>query len=430
MSFDQSDTARYERRVLLLMAMVQFINIWDFMIIMPMGPDFARALDIGTGHIGWISGSYSIAASLVGLISARFIDRFDRRSVLLFSLTGLTISTLAMTLAHSFYQLLAIRMLTGTFGGPVVACSLAIIADVFPESRRGEAMGKVFGSFSIAAVLGVPVGLELSQYFGWQSPFVAVSAVAAITVITIRAQLPPMRRHLEVRHLSPSVFVSLKTNRAMLPAMFLIATSMFSLFMIIPNISAHVQENLGYPRPWLGLLYFFGGASAFFSMRLAGRYADRAGFAKTALYATIGLMLCIYIGFYAQWRVVPVLLIFVLFMVTSSTRNVTSNALISKIPEPQERAGFMALLSAVQHFSCGLGATASTMLLHETPEGRLAGMETVSLIAMLMFIIMPLMMAYIERILARRAPIAPIEPGPLSLSPLGGGQAGGIYGIA
>lgn len=410
-----SDTAHFERRVLLLMALVQFINIWDFMIIMPLGPDFARALSISAGHIGWISGSYSVSAALVGLFSARFIDRFDRRSVLLFALTGLTVSTLAMTMAHSFWELLAIRMLTGMFGGPVVACSLAIIADVFPEARRGEAMGKVFGSFSIAAVLGVPIGLELAQFFGWWSPFIAVSAVAGFTVLTIRAQLPPMRRHLEVRHLSPSIFASLRTNRAMLPALILMAASMFSLFMIIPNISAHVQENMNYPRAWLGLLYFCGGAAAFFSMRLAGRYADRAGYAKTALYGTLGLIICVYIGFFAQMHAVPVLLIFVLFMITSSTRNVTSNALISKIPEPQERAGFMALLSAVQHFSCGLGATASTMLLTETAEHHLAGMDTVSLIAMLLFLVMPFMMFNIERILSRRAPIAPIEPGPLSV---------------
>lgn len=409
-----TDTARLERRVLLLMALVQFINIWDFMIIMPMGPDFARALGISTDHIGWISGSYSLTAAIVGLLSARFIDRFDRRSVLLFSLTGLTVSTLAMTLASSFIDLLAIRMLTGMFGGPVVACSLAIIADVFPESRRGEAMGKVFGSFSIAAVLGVPVGLELAQFFSWQAPFIAVSLVAAVTVITIRAQLPPMRRHLETKHISPSVFASLRTNKAMLPAIFLMATSMFSLFMIIPNISAHVQQNMNYPRAWLGLLYFCGGAAAFFSMRYAGKQSDRIGYAKTALWGTIGLAICVYVGFYAQIMAVPVLAIFILFMITSSTRNVTSNALISKIPEPRERAGFMALLSAVQHSSCGLGAMYSTTLLYETEDGRLGGMDTLAMISIILFMVMPWMMYRIERILRGRAPVAPIEPGPLS----------------
>src|SRR4051812_4770908 len=100
------DTARFERRVLLLMALVQFINIWDFMIVMPLGPDFARALGIGAEHIGWISGSYSISAAIVGVLSARFLDRFDRRSVLLYNLSGLTLATSAMMLAHTLPQLI------------------------------------------------------------------------------------------------------------------------------------------------------------------------------------------------------------------------------------------------------------------------------------------------------------------------------------
>ncbi|MDE3060253.1 MAG: hypothetical protein KGJ06_04520 [Pseudomonadota bacterium] len=42
-----TDTLHFERHVLLLMGMVQFINIWDFMIVMPLGPDFARAAGAG-----------------------------------------------------------------------------------------------------------------------------------------------------------------------------------------------------------------------------------------------------------------------------------------------------------------------------------------------------------------------------------------------
>src|SRR5437016_2464590 len=137
MTSTDNETARFERRVLLLMALVQFINIWDFMIVMPLGPDFAAALGISAGHIGWISGSYSIAAAIAGVASARFLDRFDRRNVLLFSLAGLTVATFSMIMARSLGQLIATRMITGMFGGPLIAASLAVIADVFPEHRRG-----------------------------------------------------------------------------------------------------------------------------------------------------------------------------------------------------------------------------------------------------------------------------------------------------
>jgi predicted MFS family arabinose efflux permease len=399
-----SDTKRFERRVLLLMAMVQFINIWDFMIVMPLGPDFARALGISVGHIGWIAGSYSISAAIVGIIAARFLDRFDRRSVLLFNLTGLMIATFSMIMARNLTELIAVRVVTGMFGGQAIASSLAVIADVFPEQRRGEALGKVFGSFSIASVVGVPLGLEIAQLFGWQAPFIAISLVAAATIATMRLQLPPLRMHLKNRdpaHLPP-LFADLLRDPAVPFACLLSASNFFAMFMLIPNISAHVQENMDYPRQWLGLLYFSGGAAAFFSMRLAGKYSDRAGYAKTALYATCGLWLTVYLWFYLQTRLIPIVGMFVVFMICSSTRNITSNALISRIPKPYERAGFMSLMSSVQHLMSGAGAMCGTLLLKETPAHRLAGMHKVALLAMVAFAVMPMMMFHIEKIVKQR----------------------------
>lgn len=398
-----TDTHRFERRVLLLMALVQFTNIWDFMIVMPLGPDFARALGVSTGHIGWIAGSYSISAAITGVLSARFLDRFDRRSVLLFNLTGLMLATLSMSLARNLPELIMVRMITGVFGGPSVASSLAVIADVFPEHRRGEAVGKVFGSFSIAAVLGVPIGLQFSQWFGWWSPFVAVSAVAALAIVTIRLLLPPMKKHLHHHGAAhPPLFKSLRRNTALLPACLLVASGYFATFLIIPNISAQVQENMGYPRAWLGLLYFTGGVVAFFSMRFTGRYADRIGYARTSLLATLGLGFVIFIWFYMETRLVPVVLLFVFFMICSSTRNVTSNALISKIPHPKERAGFMSLMSATQHLAAGSGSMCSTLLLKETVNHRLSGTDDIALISMALFMIVPWMMFIIEKIVKRR----------------------------
>ncbi len=398
-------TRQFERRILLLVALVQFINIWDFMLVMPLGPDFSRALGIDIAHLGWIAGSYSLSAAVVGVFSARFIDRFDRRSVLLLCLCGMVISTLAMTMASSLWHLIALRMLTGAFGGPVIASSMAIIADVFPDSRRGEAVGKVFGSFSMAAIIGVPLSLEIAQYFGWWSPFVAVSLVAAITIAVIRIYLPPMRYHLTHQHadMSPfSIIHSLRSNAAMRFACVLMAFGTFAAFLLIPNISAHVQQNMGYPRQWLGFLYFCGGGAAFFSMRLVGKRADRVGFANTCMIATCLLWVCVWLWFYVQTPLIPAPLYFMLFMIAMSTRNVTSNALISKIPSSNERAGFMSLMSAIQHLMSGVGAMCSTLLLTQAPDGHLQGMRELALLGIGAFVVMPWMMFKIEKYMAAK----------------------------
>src|SRR5436190_23911217 len=84
-----------EGKMLALVSAVQFVNILDFMIVMPLGPDFAKGLGVDMSHLGIIGGSYTAAAAVAGLATARFLDRFDRRSALGVAMLGLVAGTLA-----------------------------------------------------------------------------------------------------------------------------------------------------------------------------------------------------------------------------------------------------------------------------------------------------------------------------------------------
>ena len=84
-----------ERALLLVVGAVQFVNVLDFMMVMPLGPDFARALGIPTSHLGLVAGSYTAAAAVAGIVGALFLDRFDRRKALAVALLGLVMGTAA-----------------------------------------------------------------------------------------------------------------------------------------------------------------------------------------------------------------------------------------------------------------------------------------------------------------------------------------------
>ena len=88
-------------------------------------------------------------------------------------------------------------------------------------------------------------------------------------------------------------------------------------------------------------------------------------------------------------------------MMGMSTRNVTINALLTKIPKPNERAGFMSLVSAMQHLMTGLGALFSTLLLTETADHKLAGIDNLALISMISFAVSAAVMFRIERLIVR-----------------------------
>ena len=399
-----------ERALLFLVGAVQFVNVLDFMMVMPLGPDFALGLGIPASQLGLVGGSYTGAAAVSGILGATFLDRFDRRRALAVAMLGLVLATAAGGLATGFPTMVAARIAAGFFGGPATSLSLSIVADAVPAERRGRALGAVMGAFSVASVVGVPAGLELARLGSWRTPFFAVAALGLLVAGGALLLMPPMAGHLararasgpergSVRQLlrQPVAWLSLASA----------AAAMMSGFSIVPNIAAHLQFNLGYPRPRLGLLYMAGGAVAFVMLRVAGRWVDRFGAPVVAAGGTALFVAVLALGFAwpAPW--LPVAGLFVAFMMGNSLRNVAMNTLTSRVPGPAERARYMSVQSAVQHLSSALGAGLSTRLLTAEPDGRLGGMKGLSLFSGAVALLVPLLLAAVQARLARRQAASP-----------------------
>src|SRR5688500_5477997 len=82
-----------ERSLLLLIGAVQFVNVLDFMMVMPLGPDFAAAFGVPNARLGFVGASYTLAAALSGIVASTFLDRFDRRRALAVALFGFALHT-------------------------------------------------------------------------------------------------------------------------------------------------------------------------------------------------------------------------------------------------------------------------------------------------------------------------------------------------
>ncbi len=402
-----------ERLIVFLVGAVQFVNILDFMMVMPLGPDFAASLGIPLASLGLIGGSYTAAAAVAALVAARFLDRYDRRSALAVAIGGLVLGTAGGAFARGLPSLVAARAVAGAFGGPATAIALSIIADVIPPERRGKAMGAVMGAFSAASVLGVPMGLELARRAGWRTPFVAVAALGVVVGVLALRAMPSLRGHM--RNPSPTSprfagrgleeleagrgIGGLLRDRTVRLGLCANASVMMAAFLVIPNIAAHLQQNLGYPRSHLGMLYLIGGAASFFVMRIAGRAIDRVGAAAVSVVGTIGIIIVLYLGYIAPGQLggTAVLLLFVGFMLSMSVRNVAMVSLTSRVPRADQRAGYMSLQSTAQHVASATGAFVSSRLLHDTPAGRLDGIDTVSMLAVGLALLLPPLLAALGR---------------------------------
>ena len=403
-----STGAPSERAIIFSVGAVQFVNILDFMIVMPLGPDFATALDIPVSHIGYVGGSYTAAASVSGLLCAFFLDRFDRKKALLVALVGLVLGTLSGAFAIGLGTLMLARVVAGAFGGPATSLAYSIIADVIPAERRGRAMGAVMGAFSVASILGVPAGLELARRGGWRLPFIAVAVLGAIiTAYTSRA-LPAMVGHLALareRRFGRDLLGLLRFD--ILLSLAMTAFVMGSTFLLIPNLTPYMLYNLGYPRAHLGLLYLVGGSMSFVAMRGVGLLVDRYGSARVATFGSLMLSTVIYFGFTRVPPALPVMAIFVLYMLASAFRNVSYNTLASKVPSPEERARFGSIQSSVQHLAAALGAFASAQFLTELPDHKLVGISSTAYVSIgLSACLIPLLWA-VEHRVTRRARLTP-----------------------
>jgi predicted MFS family arabinose efflux permease len=394
--------------IILLVAAVQFVNVLDFMLVMPLGPDFARALGIPTANLGLVSGSYAAAASLVGFFGASFLDRFDRRKALAVAMVGLVVGTAAGAFAQDLTTMILARVVAGGFAGPATSLALSIVADVVPPERRGRAMSVVMGGFSMASIFGVPLGLQLSVWFGWRVPFLAVAALGGVVVLVALGRMPSLTGHLDrtdtVKPLDR--MISLWGDPTVRLALLANSLVFIAAFILIPNITAHLLQNFHYPRTRLSLAYMVGGAVSLYVIVAAGRAVDRRGPVIVSTIGTLIFAVALTLGFIApdRWFHLPIFALFAIFMSAMSLRNISVGSLSTRVPRHHERAGYMSLQSMSQHMSSAVGAFASSQLLHNTQDGRLAGVDVISTLSLVLaFTLPPLLSVIVRRVRAREA---------------------------
>jgi predicted MFS family arabinose efflux permease len=386
-----------ERLIVFLVGAVQFVNILDFVMVMPLGPDFAKALDIPASHLGYIGGAYTLAAAFSGLAGSFFLDRFDRRKALAVAMLGLGIGTACGGLAWDLPSLLAARVIAGLFGGPATSLSFSIIADVIPSERRGKAMGAVMGAFSVASIVGIPAGLRLARIGTWRLPFFGTAVLGLMVTAMSIWLLPPLTGHLRDPSARETTIGALLRKPRVQLSYAMTAIVMAAGFIVIPNISPYVQGNLAFPREQLELLYLWGGAVSFLATRLGGMLVDRFGSFRVGVVGALLVLAINYLWFIDYRPSYPMVAMMAGFMFAMGIRNVAYNTLTSKVPSPAERARFQSLQSAVQHGFAALASIVGAKLLDANPDGSIVGMQLVASISMGMSLLFPVLAYYVER---------------------------------
>ncbi|MCW8206268.1 MFS transporter [Verminephrobacter aporrectodeae subsp. tuberculatae] len=367
-------TPRRELWLLLTLAGVQFTHIVDFMIMMPLGPEFTQMFAISDAQFGLLVSAYTLSAGVSGLLASTCIDRFGRKRLLLVLYTLFGLATLACGLAPTYATLIAARILAGAFGGVLQALVQTIVADVVAFERRGRATGIVMTSFSVATVAGVPLGLVLAQFGGWHLPFIATAAMVGGVAVVAARTLPALTAHVHAARGRTvwggiaQVLVDPNHRRAFV----FTALLMFAGFTVIPYITIYMRSNIGVRADQVPLIYLCGGVATLFTARVFGGLTDRLGKVPTyrGLALALALPLLALTGALAHGAPLwTVLLVTTLMFTIMGGRMIPGMAIVASAAQPAVRGTFMTLNGSVQSASMGLASFVGGLLISRDAQG-------------------------------------------------------------
>jgi DHA1 family inner membrane transport protein len=414
-----SFSSRHERRLLWLLALTQFTIIMDFMVMMPLGPQLMQSFHISPASFATAISAYSWCSGLSGLFAATYIDRFDRRRLLLVAYALFAISNLACALAPGFSTLLVARAFAGITSGVLGSVIMAIVSDVIPAQRRGAATGTIMTAFSLASVAGVPAGIVLGAHFGWAAPFILLTLMSALIWVGGAQLVPSLTSHMlkkppAMNTVLPALW-RLATARQHMKAFVLTFVMMGSQMLVIPFVSPMLVANHGIAMAQLSWLYMAGGAATFFTARLAGRLADRFGSKRVfALFGVISVFPVLFLTHLPDLPFPAMIFFFMCFMIVVSARMVPMQALLTTVPAPAHRGAFLSMNSALQAFGSGCGAWLGGLILTKTTDNHIENYGVSGWLAVTLVLFAVFLSTRIRSAAIAAAPAAVPEPVPVA----------------
>lgn len=381
-------TPRRELWLLLSLAGIQFTHILDFMIMMPLGPQFRAIFGITDAQFGLLVSAYTLSAAASGIVASTYIDRFDRRKLLLILYALFGLATLACGLAPGYGWLMVARIAAGIFGGVLSALCHTIIGEVIPFERRGRAMGVVMTSFSISTVAGVPLGLFMAAHFGWHSTFQGIALLCAVLFAMAWYAVPRLRGHMD--HDRGSTMQSLAgvvSDRNHLRAFLFTALMMGTGFTVIPYITLYMQANGGLTPSQIPYIYLCGGICTLFSARLFGRLTDRVGKVRMFRWlAGLSMLPLVGVTLVGGLPIAAILVVTTLMFMFQSGRMIPGMAIITSAAQPRARGTFMTLNASVQSGAAGVASFVGGLLIGRDASGLVTHYWLAALVGVLLSI--------------------------------------------
>ena len=334
-------------------------NILTGLLLIDIGQTFASPI----GVIGQIQTLSSAIAVVTSLLTGIFSVRFRQKSLLIYGLVFLAISSLGCGFAVNIGMMFIVFSISGFGRAMVVPMATALIAEHFSLERRSNAMGWLIAGGSLSYLVGSPVIILLGDVGGWRLAFIGYSLpLLLLGILLVWKNLP------SVEH-NPSIggttylegFEHVLSNKSAVAC--LIGAVMASICwqgLVYYSVSFFRRLFL-IPVGWAAMIISFLAMSFTFGSLLSGRIVNRYGRKSLTVIGALfaGLSVISYTMIPLFWLSIAVALIGCFF---SGIRYTAANSL-SLEQVPSFRGTMMSLNSAAISFGLALGAAIGGMAL-------------------------------------------------------------------
>ncbi|WP_421385300.1 MFS transporter [Bacillus salacetis] len=243
-------------------------------------PTIAEDFNITLSSAGQLITVFALIYAVAGPVLLVLTSKFERKKLYLISLFVFFIGNIMTYFSTSFSFMMIARVLTAMSTALIVVLSLTIAAKVVAPAHRAKALGMIYMGISSSLVMGVPLGILITDTFGWRVIFlgIAVLSIGSIVLISIFLERVPGENSIPLSQQLKAV-ASAKIGSAHLATVFMLAGHYTLYAYFTPFLEAEMNLN----SSWISICYLLFGIAAVGGGAFGGILSDSIGAQKSII---------------------------------------------------------------------------------------------------------------------------------------------------
>ncbi|WMT43299.1 MFS transporter [Paenibacillus sp. D2_2] len=255
-------------------------------------PTIADDFNISLSVAGQLITVFALIYAITGPVLLVLTSRIERKKLYLASLFVFLIGNIMTYFSPNFTFMMIARVLTAISTALVVVLSLTIAVKIVDPAHKAKALGLIYMGISSSLVLGVPLGIQISNMFGWRVIFlgIAVLSIGSMVLISLFLERIPGENTIPFSQQLKSLG-SGKIISAHLATMFTLAGH----YTIYTYFTPFLETNLHLNSNWISICYFIFGIAAVGGGALGGTLSDWIGARKSIIFviSAFAVVLCV-----------------------------------------------------------------------------------------------------------------------------------------